>query len=452
MNGGGNCPLFFHKGGLSLALVKNIDARSPAHNIIKAGDRILSINGNKIEDVLDYKFYSYDARLMLEIEAPDKTKRSIAIKKREGEDLGLDFETYLMDESRSCQNRCVFCFIDQLPPNVRETLLFKDDDARLSFLLGNYITLTNLTNSEIERIINFRISPINISVHTTNSELRIKMLRNKNGGELMDIMRRFYDAGISMNCQIVCCPGMNDGEELRRSLNDLKVLWPQVASVSVVPVGITKYRDSLYPLTPVNGEKAAEILNITDAYGDKCLEELGTRLFYCADELYLKAGREIPPEDYYEDYPQIENGVGMMRSLEEEFKAALKLMDSASSEPFSIATGKAAEGYITKLVKLSQEKSENINCKVYAIKNEFFGDTVDVSGLVSGGDLVSQLKGKELGKRLLIPASMLRHGGDVFLDDLPLEEAEKALSVPITTVPNDGFELAEAIFNVKEVF
>ncbi len=438
------------KGGFLLALVKDVEKRSPANGKVRIGERLLSINGNRIEDVLDYKYYSYDARLMLEIEAPDGSKREVPIKKREGENLGLEFEAYLMDESHSCQNRCVFCFIDQLPPAVRETLLFKDDDARLSFLLGNYITLTNLTEREIERIIDFRISPINISVHTTNPELRVRMLRNKNASQLMEIMRRFADAGITMNCQIVCCPGLNDGKELTRSLNDLKALYPAVASVSVVPVGITRYREGLYPLTPVNGEKAAEILDMTDSFGEKCLSDLGCRLFYCADELYLKAGLEIPPENYYENYPQIENGVGMLRSLEEEFKAALKMLDEASSEPFSIATGLAAEGFIKKLLTLAREKYNNINCDVYGIKNLFFGETVDVAGLVSGSDLVSQLKGKKLGKRLLIPASMLRHGGDVFLDDLSLKDAEAALNVPIITVPNDGFELADAIFNIQE--
>lgn len=433
-----------------MAIIKSVEKQSPVFKKVNAGDKLLSINGKAIEDVLDYKYYSYDVSLMLEIEAPDGTKREVCVKKQEGADLGLEFEDYLMDESRSCQNRCVFCFIDQLPPNVRETLLFKDDDARLSFLLGNYITLTNLTERELERIINFRISPINISVHTTNPELRVKMLRNKHADELMGIMRRFKDAGLVMNCQIVCCPGLNDGEELLSSMKSLKALYPAVSSVSVVPVGITKYREGLYPLVPVSGEKASAILDLVDSFGDKCLSELGCRLFYCADELYLKAGREIPSDNYYENYPQIENGVGMLRSLEEEFRAALKLLDEASSEPYSIATGLAAEDFIKKLLTLAHEKCNNINCNVYGIKNDFFGETVDVAGLVSGRDLVFQLKGKNLGKRLLIPASMLRHGGDVFLDDLPLKEAEEALGVPITLIPNDGFELAEAIFNIQE--
>ncbi len=429
------------------AIVKSVGKHSPAYKKAVCGDRLLSINGNPIEDVLDYKYYSYDSELMLVFEKPEGGKKIIRVKKGEGEDLGIEFEHYLMDEARSCRNSCVFCFVDQLPPNVRDTLRFKDDDARMSFLLGNYITLTNLTERELERIIRLRISPVNISVHTTNPELRVKMLRNKRGGELPQIMRRFRDAGIKMNCQIVCCPGINDGGELKRSMRDLAELFPEVASVSVVPVGITKYRENLYPLNPCDAEKAAEIIDAVDSFGDECLARLGVRLFYCSDELYIKAGREIPPEDYYEGYPQIENGVGMMRSMEEEFKIALRDFDRCSGEPFSIATGVAAAPFLTKILKLAEEKCVNIKARIYAIENDFFGRTVDVAGLVSGGDMVTQLQGRELGKRLLIPASMLRHGGDMFLDDVTLQEAENALGVPIIPVANDGFEFARAIFD-----
>jgi len=426
-------------------VIKSVEKNSPAYKKAAPGDRLISINGNLIEDVLDYKYYSYDAELIIVLETEKGVKKLVRIKKNEGEDPGLDFGDYLMDEARSCRNHCIFCFIDQLPPNVRETLRFKDDDARMSFLLGNYITLTNLTEREIERIIKLKISPVNISVHTTNPELRVKMLRNKRGGELMDIMRRFKDAGIAMNCQIVCCPGVNDGGELMSSLKDLALLHPAVASVSIVPVGITKYRDGLYPLVPCDSDKAAEIIDMTDAFGGECFEKLGTRLFYCADELYLKARREIPPEDYYEGYPQIENGVGLMRSLEEEFKLALSERSCASGEPFAIATGVAAAPFLTKILKLASEKCANIDGRVYAIENDFFGRTVDVAGLVVGGDLISQLKGKNLGRRLLIPASMLRHGGDMFLDNVNLKDAEASLGVPIVPVQNDGYELFNAI-------
>lgn len=427
------------------AIIKSVEKNSPAYKKAMPGDRLISINGNLIEDVLDYKYYSYDSELLLALETEKGAKKLIRVRKAEGTDPGLEFEDYLMDHARSCRNSCIFCFIDQLPPNVRETLRFKDDDARMSFLLGNYITLTNLTQSNIDRIIKLRISPINISVHTTNAELRVKMLRNKRGGELMGLMRRFKDAGITMNCQIVCCPGVNDGEELVRSLKDLASLYPAVASVSIVPVGITKYRSGLYPLMPCDYAKASEIIDATDAFGAECLKKLGRRLFYCADELYLKANREIPAEDYYEGYPQIENGVGLMRSLEEEFKEALKNCRGADGEPFSIATGVAAAPFLTKILKLAEEKCVNISGKVHSIENVFFGRTVDVAGLVAGGDLISQLRGKDLGRRLLIPASMLRHGGDMFLDDVTLKEAESALAVHIVPVQNDGFELLNAI-------
>lgn len=427
------------------AIIKNVEKNSPAYKKAIPGDRLISINGNLIEDVLDYKYYSYDRQLTVVLETDKGEKKLISVKKREGEDLGLEFGDYLMDKARSCCNSCIFCFIDQLPPDVRQTLLFKDDDARMSFLLGNYITLTNLTENNMDRIIKLRISPVNISVHTTNPELRVKMLRNKRGGELMDIMRRFKDAGITMNCQIVCCPGINDGGELMRSLEDLASLHPAVRSVSIVPVGITKHRSGLYPLVPCDSTKASEIIDMTDAFGDKCLKKLGSRVFYCADELYLKANREIPPEDYYEGYPQLENGVGLMRSLEEEFKAALADCPEASGEHFSIATGVAAAPFLTKILKLAEEKCANINGRVYAIENDFFGRTVDVAGLVAGGDLISQLRGRDLGRRLLIPASMLRHGGDMFLDDVTVKEAEAALGVPLVPVQNDGFELLNAI-------
>jgi len=431
------------------AKIIRVDKSSPAYKKAVPGDRLISINGNPIEDILDYKYYSYDRQLIIVLESAEGEKKLILVRKNEGEDLGLEFDDYLMDKARSCANRCIFCFIDQLPPNVRQSLLFKDDDARMSFLLGNYITLTNLRERDIERIVRMRISPVNISVHTTNPELRVKMLRNKRGGEIMDVMRRFKEAGITMNCQIVCCPGINDGAELQRSLEDLKSLYPAVASVSVVPVGLTKYREGLYPLRPVDSEKAAEIIDMTDAFGDRCLKELGSRLFYCADELYLKAGREIPPENYYEGYPQIENGVGLMRSLKEEFKAALNTGRKASGELFSIATGVAAAPFLTEILKIAKDKYVNIEGRVYAVENEFFGRTVDVAGLVVGGDLISQLKGRDLGKRLLIPASMLRHGGDMFLDDVTLSDVESALGVPVVPVPNNGYELLKAICDWK---
>jgi putative radical SAM enzyme (TIGR03279 family) len=421
----------------------------------QTGDRLIAINGNEICDVLDYKYHSEDTRLSIEIERGGK-RHIIKLKKPESEPLGLVFESYLMDKARSCANKCVFCFIDQLPRGMRDTLYFKDDDARLSFLTGNYITLTNLSPREVQRIIGLRISPINISVHTTNPQLRSRMLGNKNAGSSLETMKAFAEARIEMNCQIVVCPGLNDGEELSKTMSELSSLFPAVSSVSVVPVGLTRHRRELglYPLEPVDKLRALEIINAVDSFGKACLAKLGSRLFYCGDELYLKAGLEIPADAYYEGYPQYENGVGMLRSLEDEFIAALddKVLfsdASAGKNSFSVATGHAAQALLTKLLQIANKKcydirGYNLQGCVYGIENRFFGNMVDVAGLITGQDLIAQLQGKRLGSRLLISSNMLRHGGDMFLDDITLEEASKALGVPIIPVPNDGAELLRA--------
>ena len=281
-------------------IIKSIDRGSPLHRKAHVGDAVISINGNKIIDVLDYKFFAYDSRLKVLLRRPDGSEHEVTVHKSEGGDLGLEFESYLMDTPRSCANNCVFCFIDQLPGGMRRTMYFKDDDARLSFLLGNYITLTNLSKREIERIIALHISPINVSVHTTNPELRCKMLQNPRAGESIETMRRFAQAGIVMNCQIVCCPGLNDGEELLRSMRDLEEMYPGVHSVSIVPVGLTRFREGLYPLTPYTKELAGETIDMVTAFGDECLKRHGTRIFFCGDELYIKAERELPPDEFYE--------------------------------------------------------------------------------------------------------------------------------------------------------
>ena len=307
--------------------IKSVDEGSPLYGKVESGDTVIAINGNQILDVLDYKFFAYDKSLKVRLKRPDGSEYELDVKKSEGGDLGLNFESYLMDKPRSCSNACVFCFIDQLPRGMRKTMYFKDDDARLSFLLGNYITLTNLSPREVERIIALHISPINVSVQTTNPELRCKMLRNKRAGESIDVMRRFAKAGIVMNCQIVCCPGLNDGEELLRSMQDLEQMHPAVHSVSIVPVGLTKFREKLYPLTPFTPEHAAATIDLVESFGDKCVHRHGTRIFFCGDEMYIKAGRELPDEDFYEEYTQLENGVGMIRLLETEFRSALKLSD-----------------------------------------------------------------------------------------------------------------------------
>ena len=425
--------------------IKAIDPDSPLAGKVRPGDTLLAINSNKILDVLDYKFFAYDTRLELRLRRPEGSEYSLHVVKPEGGDLGLDFESYLMDKPRSCANRCVFCFIDQLPGGMRPTMYFKDDDARLSFLLGNYITLTNLSKREIERIIALHISPINISVHATDPELRRQLLRNPRAGECMEIMGRFAKAGITMNCQIVCCPGLNDGEALMQSMRDLEALYPQVHSVSVVPVGLTKFREGLYPLSPFTKELAAETLDMVDAFGGECLRRHGSRIFWCGDELYIKAGREIPSDEFYEDYTQLENGVGMLRLMETEFSSALKLGGEPDGAPFSIATGVSAAPYFQILLDKAKEKYPEIKGRIYPIVNDFFGHSINVTGLITGGDLIAQLKDKELGERLLISQNMLRRAEMDFLDDVKLEEASAALGLPVYPIEQDGFALFDAM-------
>ena len=426
-------------------IIRSIDRGSPLHHKAHVGDAVVSINGNKIIDVLDYKFYAYDSRLSVRLRRPDGSEHEVTVHKPEGGDLGLEFESYLMDTPRSCANNCVFCFIDQLPKGMRKTMYFKDDDARLSFLLGNYITLTNLSKREIERIIALHISPINVSVHTTNPELRRKMLQNPRAGESIETMRRFAQAGIVMNCQIVCCPGLNDGEELLRSMRELEEMYPGIHSVSIVPVGLTRFREGLYPLTPYTRELAAETIDMVTAFGDECLKRHGTRIFFCGDELYIKAERELPPDEFYEEHTQLENGVGMIRLLETEFRSALMLSDEPDGVPFSIATGVSAAPYFEKLLGMAKEKYGTIKGQVYAIENDFFGRSINVTGLITGQDLIRQLKGKDLGQRLLISQNMLRREEMDFLDDVPLEQASKELGVPIYPIEQDGFALWDAM-------
>ncbi len=425
--------------------IRSIDRDSPLRHRAEPGDVLLSINGHRIIDVLDYKYFAYDRELALRLRRPDGTEYELQVHKPEGGDLGLDFESYLMDRPRSCANACVFCFIDQLPKGMRPTMYFKDDDARLSFLLGNYITLTNLSQREIERIIALHISPINVSVHTTNPELRRRMLKNKRAGETIEVMRRFAASGIVMNCQIVCCPGWNDGEELLRTMRELEEMYPGVHSVSIVPVGLTKYREGLEKLTPFTPEHAAETLDMVTAFGDECLKKHGTRIFFCGDEMYLLAGRELPPDEFYEEHTQLENGVGMLRLLETEFKSALRLSDEPDGVPFAIATGVSAAPYFQRLLDLAKEKYPKLDGRVYAIVNDFFGHSINVSGLITGQDLIAQLKDRDIGRRLLISQNMLRRQEMDFLDDITLAEASKALGVPIYPVEQDGFALWDAM-------
>ena len=428
--------------------IVSVDAGSPAARAgLAAGETLLQIDGVAIRDVLDYKFYSYDAALTLQVmEADGKTLREVHVRKREGEPLGLNFEHYLMDGMKQCSNKCVFCFIDQLPRGMRKTLYVKDDDARMSFLMGNYISMTNLSEADVDRILRMHISPVNISVQTTNPELRVKMLRNPRAGEALKIMDRFAEGGIQMNCQLVVCKGLNDGEELRRSLRDLKALYPAVNTISVVTFGMTRHRENLYPLEPTDKAAAEAILDIVEPFAEECLRELGTRLVWCGDELYLKAERPLPDTEYYEDFTQFENGIGMLPLFMEEFRLALPDYEGRTARPFTIATGAAAAPSMAVLLDEAAAKCDNLNGKVIEIRNDFFGHRVSVAGLITGQDLIAQLKGHELGERVLISANMLRDGGDVFLDDYTPEQVSEAIGVPIVPVEIDGADLLAKIF------
>ncbi len=426
--------------------IKSVIKNSPVSKFdVKAGDILIAVNGHEISDVLDYMYYSAEIHTDLLIER-NEMQKTISVIKSEYDDLGLEFETFLMDKKQSCHNKCIFCFIDQMPPDMRETLYFKDDDARLSFLQGNYVTLTNLTQKDIDRIIKMKLS-INVSVHTTNPELRCMMMNNRFAGEKLDYLRQFADAGISMNCQIVLCPGINDGKELERTLTDLGKLMPNIQSVAVVPVGLTKYRNNLYPLKLFDKQGAIETLELIEKFQTKFLNEYGTRLVFPADEFYITAEKEFPPEDAYEDYCQFENGVGMMRSFINEFDSAF---DNAADDEIndchsSIATGALAYEYICKLIEKTEKKWHNINCKVYKIRNDFFGETITVTGLITGQDLIAQLKNQPLGDVLFLTSNMIKKDSDLFLDDYTISDVEQALNIKIKIIESDGFSLFDAI-------
>lgn len=437
--------LFAGVTGMSSVITK-IENNSPLLHKASIGDALISINGREIVDVLDYKFYSYDKRLDVVLESPQGQRKRLRLRKSEGGDLGLEFETYLMDKARSCRNRCLFCFVDQLPHGMRRTLYFKDDDARLSFLTGNYVTLTNLSEREIQRIIDLRISPINVSVHATDPELRAKLLGNPEAAGGYALIKRLAAGSITMNCQIVCCPGINDGNALSKTMGDLAELYPWVNTVSVVPVGLTKHREHLFSLRPFDQESAAAVIDRIDAFGAKCLDKYGSRIFFPSDELFLKAKRPIPEDEYYEDYTQLENGVGLLRLLQAEFASALENEDAeCDGMKFSVATGVSAAPFLSKLIVTAKGKYDNMNGSVYPIINDFFGHTIDVAGLVTGRDMIAQLRGRELGERLLIPQSMLRDGEGVFLDDVTVDEVERELGVRVIPVEQDGYELFKAM-------
>lgn len=417
---------------------------------IKKGETLLSINSNEIVDVLDYRFYQVNRKLTLEVADEDKNVRTIEMTKGEYEEIGLEFETYLMDKQHSCRNKCIFCFIDQLPKGMRESLYFKDDDSRLSFLFGNYITLTNITEHEIDRIIKMHISPINVSVHTTNPELRCKMMNNRFAGDTLKYLKRFADAGITLNCQIVSCPGINDGDELVRTLTDLENLG--VNMTAIVPVGLTRYRENLYPLVPYNKETAGQTIDIIEKMGDECVKKHGRRIFFPGDEFYLLAEREIPSPEFYEDFSALEDGIGMIAYLTDDVGWKLEELDADESlcHKVTIACGEGVFPYMKRIMSMINEKFPNITINTRAIKNNFFGGGVNVSGLVTGGDLIDQLRGDDLGDRLIITSSMLRFENDLFLDDVSTDDVERELDVTLVPVNNNGNDLVEAVIAGKD--
>ena len=419
---------------------------SPAKKAgIMPGQKLISINNVEIKDVLDYRFYTVNSHLFVMLENKDGHIIEKEIKKPEYEDLGLVFESYLMDEPKSCHNKCIFCFIDQLPKGLRPTLYFKDDDTRLSFLTGNYVTLTNIKDSDIDRIIKQRISPINISVHATDPEVRKAMIGNRFAGNILNYIQRLSDAGIPMNAQLVICRDVNDKEVLKKSMEDLKKFVPALKSVSIVPVGITKFREGLYPLIPFDKQSAKELLDMVLEFSNACKDELETRLFYAADEFYVLSDRQVPHSDFYEDFLQIENGVGLMASLKDEFLEAIEdtLQEDFRTDEFSIATGEAAYEFICTLVDEVRKKCHNLRINLYKIENNFFGKSITVSGLLTGQDIIEQLENKNLGSSVYISCAMLKSGTDIFLDDLTKQDLEDKFNVPFYDVSSNGYEFLD---------
>lgn len=434
-------------------IIKEVKVNSPAYDIgICAGDVLLSINNEIIEDIFDYQYLTEDSDVSITF-LHNNVEMTGHIIKDADEDLGLIFEAGLMDEYRSCHNKCIFCFIDQMPPNMRPTLYFKDDDTRLSFLQGNYVTLTNMSEHDIDRICKYHLSPINISFQTTNPELRCKMLNNRFAGEALKKVDRLFEAGITMNGQIVLCKGVNDGAELERSIIDMSKYLPNLQSVSVVPVGLSKYRDGLYPLQPFNKEDAIAVLDIIENWQKKFYEEYGLHFIHASDEWYILAERDLPEEERYDGYLQLENGVGMLRLLMNEFDEALDNTNFLfkPNEEISIATGHLAYSYLCEMANKCMQKFSKLKINVYDITNEFFGELITVSGLITGGDLRNQLSGKRLGNRLLLPENMLRAGENYFLDDVTVDELSDSLQVDIDIVKSSGYDLVDSLCQTGKI-
>lgn len=413
---------------------------------IKSGDTLMTINGSEINDVLDYRFYLNDTKLHLVLKDEKNHLKAVTIRKEETEDIGLEFETYLMDKQHSCRNKCIFCFIDQLPDGLRDSLYFKDDDSRLSFLFGNYVTLTNLDDKEVDRIIKMHISPVNISVHTMNPRLRVEMMKNKHSGECLKYISRFTESGIIVNAQLVLCPGINDGPELEFSLRELFKLGDNVESIACVPVGLSRHRDGLYKLEPYTKETAGQVIDTIDRLNEENVKNGGRVSAYAADEFYLYAEREMPPYEYYNGFPQLENGVGMWTLLKDEFLEALEECEKSIPErEVSLVTGAAAFPLMKELTDIAQSRIKGLKVYVYECKNKLFGESITVSGLITGGDIVSTLEGKELGTDLIIPPNCLRSEGDMFLDNMTVEELSEKLKVNVRQNGTGGADLLDAL-------
>ena len=437
-------------------LIKKILPGSIAEEFeLAPGDRLISINGHEIEDIFDYQFYAEDTYIEILIEKPDGEQWILEVDKEEDEDLGIEFDNGLMDEYRSCHNKCIFCFIDQMPKGMRDTLYFKDDDSRLSFLQGNYVTLTNMSDHDLDRIIQYHLSPINISFQTMNPELRCKMLNNRFAGEALKKVDRLNEAGIEMNGQIVLCKGVNDGEELAFSIREMMRYIPNLQSVSVVPVGLSKYRDGLFPLEPFTREDAREVLSTIHYYQNESYQKYGNHFIHASDEWYILAGEELPQEENYDGYLQLENGVGMMRLLLNEFEEAVKELQEKisadaldfSSREISMATARLAYPFIRDMAARMMEMVPGLMIHVYEITNDFFGEMITVSGLLTGQDLIAQLTGKELGEALYLPQNVLRSGEEVFLDDVTVTEMEKALQVKVDIIKSSGRDFVNAVLD-----
>ena len=438
-------------------LIARIEPGSIAEEMgMEAGDRLLEINGEVVEDVFDYQYLTQDDYVEVLIEKPSGEEWLLEIDKGYDEDLGIIFENGLMDDYRSCSNKCIFCFIDQMPKGMRPTLYFKDDDSRLSFLQGNYVTLTNMSDRDVERIIKYHMAPINISFQTTNPELRCRMLNNRFAGEALEKVDRFYEAGIEMNGQIVLCKGINDGQELERSIRDLTLYLPYWGSVSVVPVGLSKYRDGLEPLEPFTKEDAEKVIAQIRRWQEKLYPEYGLHFVHASDEWYVLAEEELPPEEVYDGYLQLENGVGMLRLMMEEFEDAMRKLSEPGalegrilSGTYSSVTGMISYPYIKRMADRIMDRFPDIRILVYPVRNDFFGESITVTGLLTGQDILAQLEGKELGDVLCLPENLLRSGEHVLLDDLTVEDIARTLQVRTDIVKSSGYDFVDAFVRIR---